>query len=207
MALPRDFLRRRSKPNTNLRNDRPLVKLKTKIAIASNSYAQIYSAVISGDGSTVAFTDNAPLTSIPTNGEQIYSRNWLASDPTTTLVSVNATGDGGANDYTENPSISDNGQVIAFDSRATNLVGNDPNANHHAQILVRDLGTNTGQQAKMDVMRCLTFVYEVFAPSQAVLGFDITQRQQRRADRFSSICQLGWILQIVAGLEVGMRSR
>jgi hypothetical protein len=94
----------------------------------------IYSTVLSGDGSTLAFQ----------SGNQIYSINWLAANPTTTLVSVSSTG-GSGNGFrgSSNPSISDNGQVIAFQSDANNLTANDANANGYQQIFVRNLGTNT----------------------------------------------------------------
>jgi hypothetical protein len=111
-----------------------------------------FSPVISGDGSTVAFqsTRSDLIAGKNIGGWQIYSRNWLAASPHTTLVSVNSAGNGGANDYTENPSISDNGSVIAFDSPATNLVSNDPNSNHYTQIFVRNLGSNTTTLASVN---------------------------------------------------------
>jgi hypothetical protein len=94
----------------------------------------IYSTVLSGDGSTLAFQ----------SGNQIYSNNWLAANPTTTLVSVSSTGGNGNGFHgSSNPSISDNGQVIAFQSDANNLTANDANANGYQQIFVRNLGTNT----------------------------------------------------------------
>ncbi len=131
-------------PNSVFAED---VQQSIPTVIASNSFAHIYSVVLSGDGSTVAFDDNAQLTSTTTNGQQIYSAtSWQKSTPGITLVSVGIDhnpNNGGANQAVENPSISGNGQVIAFDSTATNLTNNDPNGNGHWQVLVRNLGTNT----------------------------------------------------------------
>ena len=115
--------------------------------ITTDSFAQISSPVISGDGSTVAFNDNAQLTSIKTNGGQIYSAtNWQSGSPTITLVSVgidNNPNNGGANGSVGNASISDNGQVVAFESHATNLTNNSADASTYRQIFVRNLKTST----------------------------------------------------------------
>jgi Tol biopolymer transport system component len=77
------------------------------------------------------------------------SAPWLdvfAHDLATThtvLVSVNLSGNGGGNANAHSPSISSNGQFIAFESAADNLIPNDTNG--VSDIFVRDLiaGTTT----------------------------------------------------------------
>ena len=75
---------------------------------------------ISADGRYVAFyswvTD---LVSPATSGVQVFVRDMQAG--VTTLVSMNASGAQG-NDYSSFPSISGNGNFVAFTSGATNLV-------------------------------------------------------------------------------------
>ncbi len=108
----------------------------------TDAFSSADEPAISGDGSIVAFrSSDIKLSTIhdTISGYQIYSRNWLAANPTTTMVSSNSAGTNGGNHNSENPSISDNGQVIAFDSTATDLVSND--AAGGSQVFVR-IGTN-----------------------------------------------------------------
>ncbi|HTU17837.1 MAG TPA: immunoglobulin domain-containing protein [Gemmataceae bacterium] len=107
--------------------------------------AQGSQSVISGNGSTVAFQSNQLLTSNDVKGgDQIFTAaGWQSGIPAFTLVSVDSAGTDAGNQTSENPSISDNGQVVAFDSTATNLTGNDADANGYTQIFVSNLGTNT----------------------------------------------------------------
>ncbi len=102
-------------------------------------------AIISGDGSTVAFQSSQHLTSNDVKGgAQIFTAtNWQTAKPTFTLVSVDSAGTDAGNQSSENPSISDNGKVVAFDSIANNLVKSDPNAKWYTQIFVRNLATDT----------------------------------------------------------------
>jgi hypothetical protein len=75
---------------------------------------------ISADGRYIAFYSWATdLVSPPTSGVQAFVRDRQAG--TTTLVSVNASGAQG-NNYSAFPSISPNGNFVAFTSGATNLV-------------------------------------------------------------------------------------
>jgi len=115
------------------------------ILIATSSSAPNDQPVISGDGSTVAFQSRKLLTKNDiSGGAQIFTAsNWQAGNPTFTLVSVDSAGTNGGNQSSENPSISANGQVVAFDSAANNLVKNDPNAKQYKQIFVNNLGTKT----------------------------------------------------------------
>ncbi len=82
-----------------------------------------YTPSISGDGSKVAFTSLGGSTLVPldlgTSMAEVYVRDMNAG--VTTLVSAPASGsvpDGASGE----PSISDNGQFVAFSSQATNLV-------------------------------------------------------------------------------------
>lgn len=96
--------------------------------------------VISADGSIIAFqSSNSNFVSVTgsISGRQIYSRNWLAANPVTTLVSINAAGTNGGQGNSSLPSISADGKIIAFQSTATNLVTND--AAGGSQVFVRKL--------------------------------------------------------------------
>jgi len=113
----------------------------TRLSVSTTgiqSNAQSYNAVISGDGSEVAFFSEATnLVPGDTNAfGDVFVRNIAAG--TTAIVSVStsgALGDGisGTNDI----SISQNGKVIAFDSLATNLVTGDTNA--RLDVFLRDI--------------------------------------------------------------------
>src|SRR5262249_13494670 len=84
---------------------------------------------------------------------QVYSRNWLASKPSNTLISVNSTGTAGGDRNSGNDtnlSISDNGQVIAFGSFANDLTNNSANANSNPQIFARNVTAKTTTLASVD---------------------------------------------------------
>jgi len=107
---------------------------QTNVAGAGESL----SASLSRDGRTVAFVSFAR--NLVTNDDHAPFLNVFARDVvagTTALVSVNATGLGGGNADANSPSISSNGQFIAFASAADNLVNND--TNDAPDIFVRDL--------------------------------------------------------------------
>ena len=87
------------------------------------------SAVVSADGSTVAFRSKATnLVAGDTNGgeygDDIFVRNRTTG--TTRRASVSSSGQQ-ANYYSYLPSISANGEVVAFTSEASNLVSGDTN--------------------------------------------------------------------------------
>ncbi len=65
------------------------------------------------------------------------------------LVSVNVGGIGGANADANYPSISSNGQFIAFASRASNLVGGD--ANNAIDVFVRDMNAGLTRLVSVNV--------------------------------------------------------
>jgi TolB protein len=97
---------------------------------------------ISADGRLVAF-DSAATNLSPDDGDAIY--DVLVRDRqahTTTPVSrapgaTGVNGDGGSN----LPAISDHGRLVAFDSRAVNLTGDDTDG--YLDVFVRDLVANT----------------------------------------------------------------
>jgi len=97
---------------------------------------------INADGSYVAFRSLASnlVTGDMNNRGDIFLRDTLNN--TTTRVSI-ANGVDGAegNDNSHDPSISADGQVIAFESFATNLVDSDTNG--FADIFVRNIANNT----------------------------------------------------------------
>src|SRR5262249_31566304 len=88
--------------------------------VASNNTSNEPS--ISSDGNRIAFRSDASNRAAPdsnTTGD-ISVRDRSAG--TTTLVSINAAGTDGGDGESDVPVISGNGQVVAFRSRATNLV-------------------------------------------------------------------------------------
>lgn len=101
---------------------------------------------ISADGRYVTFTSDAnDLVASDHNGgghgRDVFVRDLV--EDKTILVSVNRAGNDTGNDESRAPSISDNGQFIAFWSSATNLVANDNNG--FSDVFVRDIlaGTTT----------------------------------------------------------------
>jgi RHS repeat-associated protein len=88
--------------------------------------ASNYPPRLSRDGRFVAFRSSSALDAADTNGMvDVYARDLSAGE--TILVSV-ATGGALGNNWSEYPSVSDNGLVIAFWSYASNLVSGDTNA-------------------------------------------------------------------------------
>jgi len=90
---------------------------------------------ISGDGRFVAFISNATnLIGVDTNGFfDVFVRD--RDNGTTERVSVDSA-EAEADDESFSPSISDDGQFVAFESPATNLVAGDTNGSR--DIFVRD---------------------------------------------------------------------
>src|SRR4028118_1791903 len=96
---------------------------------------------ISGNGRFVAFISNAAnLVPGDTNNKRdIFVRDTLAN--TTTRLSVDSAGnEGNADSFA--PSISADGQKVAFSSEATNLVPGD--TNNSFDVFVSDLGSTPG---------------------------------------------------------------
>ncbi|MEG4058806.1 MULTISPECIES: calcium-binding protein [unclassified Microcoleus] len=100
-----------------------------------------YTPFISADGRFVTFSSEASnLVPGDTNdSEDIFVRDL--STNTTTRVSVSSTGNQGNSD-SEFPSISANGQKVAFSSFATNLVPGD--TNNGPDLFIADTGNTSG---------------------------------------------------------------
>jgi hypothetical protein len=109
-------------------------------------------AVISGDGSRVAFCSDATnLVPSDTNGvEDVFVHDLMTHE--TVRVSVSSAG-AEANDASCSPSLSGNGRVVAFTSVATNLL-DDPATRGEAKrehVFVHDLVTGTTTRLTMGV--------------------------------------------------------
>jgi Tol biopolymer transport system component len=104
---------------------------------------------LSSNGRYVAFESVASnLVPGHTNGElHVFVRDRLSG--TTTLVSQ-STGGAQGNGVSSSPSISDDGRIVAFQSEADNLVGNDTNADQ--DVFVRDLMAGTTRRISVGPM-------------------------------------------------------
>lgn len=97
---------------------------------------------VSMDGRYIAFHQRRAW-----EPDRVYLRDTVAA--TTTLLSIapnGAMGDGNSN----NPSISDDGRYVAFESDAENLVSSGGGGTHR-NVFVRDTLTNTTTQASLDI--------------------------------------------------------
>lgn len=100
-------------------------------------------SAFSVDGRFVVFVSSASdLLGTSTPGQNVYVRDLV--NGTTTLVSVDQSGTGGANYQCFNPAISADGRYVVFESTASNLVPNDTNGvygrnGHLSDVFVRDL--------------------------------------------------------------------
>jgi len=97
-----------------------------------------YLPKFSADGQHIVFISQAK--NLVTNDDQGTSFDVFIHDLTssnTTLVSVNVSGIGGGNDHSLLPSLSSNGQFVAFTSAASNLAPGDDNRIN--DIFVRDV--------------------------------------------------------------------
>ena len=95
-----------------------------------------YDPVVSGDGNLVVFTSEATdLVAGDTGGQaDIFLRNL--SGAATTRINAD-TGGASANDWSQNPAISSDGNVVAFESWATDLTA--PAGNGNLNIFVRSI--------------------------------------------------------------------
>ena len=120
-----------------------MLTLETPALHRASRHGSSYRPGLSGDGRYLVFeSDSADLMSGPDTNDtvDVFVRDRLLR--TTTRVSGAAT-DGGGNHRSEAPAISDDGEMVAFESRATNLVaGLDANGSLRDVYLLR-LGTNT----------------------------------------------------------------
>ena len=117
----------------------------TATLVSINSAGEITNASslflsISANGRFVAFDSvaNNLVTGDTNNAADIFARDL--SSNTTNRVSISGTGQQG-NGISSLPSISNNGQIVAFQSLASNLVAGD--TNNRADIFVRDVQANT----------------------------------------------------------------
>ncbi len=117
----------------------------TTTLVSTNSAGQLafaasLSSSISANGGFVAFNSFASnlVPGDTNNTADIFVRDL--SNNTTTRVSISGTAEQG-NGVSSLPSISNRGQVVAFQSLASNLVPGD--TNNRADIFVRDLQANT----------------------------------------------------------------
>ncbi len=119
---------------------------RTNVGGAGGSYLPAFSA----DERFVAFTSHAR--NLVTNDDsspylRVFARDLTLSN--TVMVSVNTTGMGGANADAGSPSISSNGQFVAFASSANNLVNND--TNDASDVFLRDVVSGTTTLVSVDV--------------------------------------------------------
>jgi Tol biopolymer transport system component len=97
---------------------------------------------LSGNGSRIAFVTPTPLVPGDLNGlEDVYV--VAATGGAAELVSV--TGGAAGNKASTDPAISDDGLIVAFGSRASNLVANDLGS--HADVFVRDTAADVTVRA------------------------------------------------------------
>lgn len=117
-----------------------------------------FDAVLSSDGQTVAFAsyvndlvdnDNVCLGRCDgTNGlSDVFVRDL--AEGKTELISINSKGTDGGNELSHDPSISDDGQVVAFRSFATNLTDNDRTP--QADIYVRSRRTGVTELVSVNL--------------------------------------------------------
>ncbi len=104
---------------------------------SSNGFA------INANGTVVAFSSSASdLVANDSNGvADVFVRTVAATTPVTTLVSVNRNNTGSGNSQSAGPTISADGNLVAFASRASDLVAND--SNDKVDVFVRNLSMNT----------------------------------------------------------------
>ncbi len=128
--------------------------------------------VLSSDGSTVAFDSLASnLDSKLSSLEQFENYQVYASElnytndtvTSTSLVSVNTAGTAAGNGTSIAPSLSDNGQMLAFQSASNNLV-NTSNGGSFNDVYVRNLSTKTTQLVSIDHTGDATGDSSSFAP-------------------------------------------
>jgi RHS repeat-associated protein len=104
-----------------------------------------YDPSMSADANIIAFTTGAAILGGDTNqSTDIYVYN--RSTGIFSRASVSSAGVQG-NDHSKDPVVSANGQVVAFDSAATNLVSGDTNG--IPDVFVRNLSTNTTTRASV----------------------------------------------------------
>ncbi|HUR44700.1 MAG TPA: hypothetical protein VMZ27_02405, partial [Candidatus Saccharimonadales bacterium] len=101
-----------------------------------------FAPMMSADGHSIVFVSQSK-TLVPKPNPSpyldVFVRNLLTGQ--TTLVSANTNGGAGGNANSAYPTISSNGQFVAFESSASNLAPG--NTNQITQIFLRNLGSQT----------------------------------------------------------------
>jgi len=101
-----------------------------------------YDPTISGNGRYVVFQSDAQNLATPSSTNyQVFRRD--RKNETTSLISVNQTGDGGGNGYSGQANITPDGRYVVFMSISTDLVSTSISSNY--QVFLRDItgGTTT----------------------------------------------------------------
>src|SRR5690349_13418846 len=134
LSLSRDFVEAQAAA--------PLSAASTITSSGASGGSGSYAPTFSADGRFLVFTSRA--NNLVTNDSNaiwldVFVRNLVSG--TSSLVSVNSSGIGGGDGNSFNPVISSNGQFIAFESVASNLVTNDTNGVN--DVFVRDMTTGT----------------------------------------------------------------
>jgi Tol biopolymer transport system component len=112
------------------------VSVSSDGVIADNSAS---SGVLSGDGNYVVFMSAATNLVPGATGLNVYRHDRTTLE--TVLVSVAMNGIDPGNNVSKDPSVSDNGRFVVFDSFATNLVADDTNGRQ--DVFVRDMVDGT----------------------------------------------------------------
>ena len=114
----------------------------TRVSVASDgteANARSQCPSISGDGRYVAFDSGASLVSPDTN----YRHDVFVHDRVTGQTTRVSYGwDGEANESSTSPAITPDGRYVAFDSHASNLIGEDNDNNGAADVFVYDRVTH-----------------------------------------------------------------
>jgi hypothetical protein len=107
-----------------------------------------FEAVISADGEYVAFLSSATDLDVTGTGpdSSVYWSNvyrWKRADGELELVSRNAGEDNAANYYSYEPSISGDGNLVAFSTSADDLVSGVTDGNGDVDVYLRDVSAQT----------------------------------------------------------------
>jgi Tol biopolymer transport system component len=127
----------------------PTDALTARYGPTSTANGGSYQPIFSGNGRYVVFLSDAD--NLVTNDNvspflDIFVHDLLTTN--TALVAVNRNGSGGGNGNSFSPSISSNGQFVAFVSTASNLVAGDTNGG--SDVFVRDIVAGTTALVSVD---------------------------------------------------------
>jgi len=125
----------------------------TRVSVSSDGLQGNYyswGSDISADGNIVVFSSGA--TNLVPDDSNGFTQDVFVHDRTsgeTTIVSLASNGTQG-NDVSENPSISSDGSIVAFDSVADNLAEGDTNLNRDVFVHDRTTGETTRTSVRSD---------------------------------------------------------